>query len=349
MDNPERVLIIRLSAIGDVVMASPLIGAFRRTYPDSRISWLVEKGSKDVLSGNPELDEVIVWPRDEWRRLLKGWRFIKLIKEVFAFIRKLRQKPGYDLALDAQGLLKSGIWAFLSGAKVRAGIGSKEGSRFLMTRVIDRSGASDRISSQYLLGAEALGLDTSDFSMRFPTGPEGDRFVDSVMSRAGIGDRFAVFCPFTTRPQKHWIEERWGELAGLISNELGMPVMILGGPGDKEAAGRIRESAVKRFIDMAGETTIKQAAGLIKGSSLLVGVDTGLTHMGIALGAPTVALFGATCPYLDTGSETAAVIYHPMECSPCRRNPTCDGKFPCMASITVNEVMETVADLTVKR
>ncbi len=345
----KRILIVRLSAIGDVVMASPLIGAFHRTYPEAKISWLVEKGSKDVLLGNRDLDEVIVWPRDEWRRLFKGWHFIRLFKEASAFIRKLRKRPGYDLALDAQGLLKSGIWALLSGAKVKVGIGSKEGSRLLMTRVIDRSGASDRISSQYLLGAEVLGLDISDFSMCIPTGPEEDRFVDSVMNRAGIADKYAVFCPFTTRPQKHWIDERWGELAGRIGNEFGMPVLILGGPEHKEAARRIRGLAGKWLIDMAGETTIKQAAGIIKRSSLLVGVDTGLTHMGIAQCAPTIALFGATCPYMDTGSDTAVVLYHPMECSPCHRSPTCKGKFPCMGSITAKEVMETAAGLPEKK
>ena len=82
---------------------------------------------------------------------------------------------------------------------------------------------------------------------------------------------------------------------------------------------------------------------MIKHASMLVGVDTGLTHMGIAFNVPTVALFGSTGPYTDTTRDNAVVLYHKMNCSPCRRNPTCDGDFTCMKKITIGEVMQTLA------
>jgi heptosyltransferase-1 len=341
--RPNNVLIIRLSAIGDVVMASPLIGAFRRTYPDAKITWLVEEAAYGLLEGNPDLHEVIVWPRGTWRALARKGRFIRLAREIIRFVRRLRRKPKFDLALDAQGLLKSGIWAFLSGARERVGIGSREGSALLMTRVIDRSGASDRISSQYLLCAEDLGLDTSEFAMQVATGPEDRKFVESSLEEHQIATGYAVVCPFTTRPQKHWLEDRWAELTSRLRERYGLPVIILGGPSDSDSGDRILGLSGAGVFNLAGKTTVRQAACFIQHASLLIGVDTGLTHMGIAFDIPTVALFGATRPYLNTETDLAKVLYHPMECSPCRRDPTCEGDFTCMKAITVDEVIETAS------
>jgi heptosyltransferase-1 len=340
--TPERVLIIRLSAIGDVVMASPLIGAFKRSWPETRISWMVEDTSKPVLEANPDLDEVIIWPRSRWRELLREKRFWTLIRESLHFIRDLR-KRGFSLAVDAQGLLKSGLWAYLSKAPVRIGIGSKEGSRHLMTRVVDRSGASDRISSQYLLLAEAMGLDTRQFAMDLALTPEAERY--GARFAASLPSPYVVLSPFTTRPQKHWIQERWTELGGQIITDLGLSVVLLGGPGDRQASEEILPEESSGLVNLTGTTNLQEAAAIIKYSSLLIGVDTGLTHMGYALGVPTIALFGATRPYLDTGGPPGAVLYHPHECSPCRRSPTCEGDFTCMKAITTAEVMKAAQAL----
>lgn len=349
MPDPGNILIVRLSAIGDVVMASPLIGALRRTYPEARITWLVEEQGAEVLEGNPDLNEVIVWPRKSWRRWARQGHYLKLLNEAVGLIRRLRRIPRFDLAIDAQGLLKSGVWTFLSGAGERVGIGSREGSGLLMTRVIDRSGSGDRISSQYLLCAQAMGLEVSDFSMHVATDPGEDRFVDSFLAGHDISSGYAVICPFTTRPQKHWVEERWAEVADELARNHGLPTVILGGPDDADEAdaiiGMTGETVKNSILNAAGRTTIRQVAGLIKLSTILIGVDTGLTHMGIALGTPTVALFGATRPYLDTGSDRAVVLYHPMECSPCRRDPTCDGEYTCMKAIGVDEVLNTAESL----
>lgn len=333
----NNILIIRLSAIGDVVMASPLIEALRRSMPGSRLTWLVEDPSKTLLESNPDLDEVIVWPRSRWRKLFHARRYWSLLKDVSSFVKGLR-KRGFDLAIDAQGLLKSGLWAYLSGAPERIGIGSKEGSRFLMTRVVDRTGGYDRVSSQYLLLAEALGLDLDNFAMKMYVAPEAMESAKNIGPPEDID--FAVFAPFTTRPQKHWIKERWVELSGRIFDELRMEVVLLGGKEDIPEASLIAEGN-PHILDLTGKTSLQEAAAMIQRSCLLFGVDTGLTHMGIALDVPTIALFGATRPYLDTTGTSGIVLYHSLECSPCRRSPSCDDDFTCMKAITVDEVMDT--------
>jgi heptosyltransferase-1 len=338
----KNILIIRLSAIGDVVMASPLIGACRRSMPESRLAWLVEEISQSVLEANPDLDEIIVWPRNKWRKLSRERRYWTLAKEFFGFVKQLRMK-GFDLAIDAQGLLKSGLWAYLSGAPERVGIGSKEGSQHLMTRVVDRSGASDRTSSQYLLLAEALGLDVSDFRMTMALSRDAVEYANRFA--ASLDTLYMVFCPFTTRPQKHWMEERWIELLEVTTDKMDLTVVLLGGPGDRAASEKILPVEGQNRVNLTGKTTLQQAAAIMKQSALVIGVDTGLTHMGFALGVPTVALFGATRPYLNTEGMPGTVLYHPLECSPCRRSPTCESDYTCMKAISTDEVLSTAESL----
>jgi heptosyltransferase-1 len=112
----------------------------------------------------------------------------------------------------------------------------------------------------------------------------------------------------------------------------------MGGPGDSEAAARIA-GASPTMVNLVGQLKLDETVAAIADSALLVGVDTGLTHMGTALGVPTVGLFGSTRPYLDTGSSRTAILYEPMACSPCRRHPTCAGAFHCMRHWTVDMVM----------
>ena len=337
MSDPQRILIIRLSAIGDVVFASPLISALRRTHPNAQISWLVESAAAPLLQSNPLLDEVVVWPKAEWKALWKKRRFIQLWREVRAFSKLLKSK-GYDWVLDLQGLQKSALWAYLSGASRRVGLGSKEGTQRLMTEVVSREGNDARIGSEYLNMAQYLDLDCGEFAMDIALPNEIDGYAQTLQQ--AYGD-YIVICPFTTRPQKHWFEERWGDLVNQLAGAYPYRIVMLGGPGDIEAARSILAKAPE-LVSMVGQCSLTQTAALIKHSALLVGVDTGLTHMGIAFSRPSVALFGSTCPYTDTTQTNAQVLYHKLECSPCRRNPTCNDEFTCMKKITVDEVLATV-------
>lgn len=344
MNGPYRILLIRLSAIGDIVMASPLVGALRRRYPQAHIAWLVQPESRDLLVDHPQLDEVIVWPRAEWRQLLAERHYLELARRVRAFRRELRGR-GFDLAIDLQGLMKSGLLAWLSGAPERVGLGSREGSRWLMTHVVERGGRAELIGSEYRFLAEALELPVADFRMEVGIGAEAERSA-RVLLEARVGQRsYAVGCPFTTRPQKHWVEQAWVDLARELHAHHGLPLVLLGGPGDRAAAQRIAARAGEAVEDLVGRTSLTQAAAVIRGARLLVGVDTGLTHMGPAFDVPTVALFGSTCPYLETGRENTTVIYHDLPCAPCRRNPVCDGRFDCMTGITPEEVLQRVAQV----
>ena len=341
----RRILLVRLSAIGDIVFASPLVRAFRRRFPQARITWLVQPEYRGLLEVHPELDQVIVWPAADWRGYWRSRRWSELWRQVRGFRRELRQH-GFDLAIDLQGLLKSGLLTWLSGAPERIGLGSREGSRLLMTRVVERGGDPERIGSEYLFLAETLDLPTNGFAMEVGLTAADEAEARDLAARGGLNEGYAVLCPFTTRPQKHWFNDRWSELSARLQTELGLPSMLLGAPGDREAAAAlVQGSAASGLVSLVGTTGLRQAAALVKGARLVIGVDTGLSHMGIAFGRPSLLLFGATCPYRDTTRSNARVLYHPMPCSPCRRRPTCNGDFTCMKAIGVDEVLRAATGL----
>jgi heptosyltransferase-1 len=383
--QPRRVLLVRLSAIGDIVFASPLIASARRAYPNAYLAWLVQPECAPLLVHHPDLDEVIEWPLPHWRRLWKERRFWNLIGQVADAMKMLRARR-FELAIDLQGLLKSALPMRLCGARERIGLGSREGAQLLMTGVVGRGPDSQRISSEYRYLAARLRWPLEAFRMRVYPGTSAEDEAESLIAEHGLSNGYAVICPFTTRPQKHWVFVRWAHLATAIHQTFGLPTLMLGSPADREAAQQIIvgcDAGAKRrtraglrleaeadphpgadrgpstaaddasaqrnesevLVDLVGATSLLCAAALIGRARLLVGVDTGLSHMGIAFARPTVLLFGSTCPYTETGAANARVLYHRRDCSPCRRRPTCNGDFNCMRDIEVDEVMATLTDL----
>lgn len=335
----QKILILRTSAIGDVVMSSHLAEGLRRTYPDAHICWLAEPQVAPLLEHHPALDSVLVWPKMRWKELLRTKRFATLFRDVTAFVTRLRSER-FTLAIDAQGLMRTRTLAWLSGARQRVGFESREPGQFLMTRVISKGDNTHQMGSEYFYLLEQLGVDTAGLRQSMHFGPDSYTAATAHLADAGINGPYVVFAPFTTRPQKHWFEQQWIQLAREVSNALSLPVVWLGGPGDREAAEALaREGG---GVSLAGKTNLSTSAAIIAHASLMVGVDTGLTHMGTATLVPTIALFGSTCPYTATRSPHTVVLYHPLPCSPCRRKPTCNGTHDCMRAITVEEVMQTI-------
>lgn len=337
-----NILIIRLSAIGDIVMASPLINALHQRYPGAEISWLVQPESVPLLSANQQLKRVIRWDKSEWARLRKEKKYSALYQGIRALRKELRSYE-FDLVLDCQGLLKSGFLAWLSGANRRVGLGSREGSQYLMTEVIERGGDQDMIGSEYRYLAKHLGCDTSSFPMQLTTHHQSTEKAQDLIK--GL-EKIVIISPFTTRPQKHWFNDAWVSLAVLLKDH-GYSVVMLGGPGDIDAAQEIAASV--EINNLVGQTDLQTAAAIIKQADLQIGVDTGLTHMGIAQNIPVVALFGSTRPYLKADNLSAHVIYHDVSCAPCKRKPTCDGAYHCMRDITPAEVMGQVENVVMNQ
>lgn len=343
---PRRILIVRLSALGDIVMASGLIPALKTLYPDAELSWVCEPGCVPLLQHNPRLQQVIVWPRGEWQALFKAKRYLALWRAICAFRARLRAEQ-FDLVLDGQGLLKSGLIAWLTGAPRRVSIIAREGSHRLVHEVVTPPpGADPVMGSEYRYLAHYLGAPPGSFVHDLAVGAAAQARAGAALHAAQQSARGATFAkralvvlaPFTTRPQKHWVETNWSAL-GTQLLERGLQPVVLGGPADREAAERIC-AGHPGLLNLAGQLKLDESVALIAGAQLLVGVDTGLTHMGSALRIPTVALFGSTCPYRQGPTPRTRVLYDALPCSPCRRNPTCNGAYTCMRQLTVERVLQ---------
>lgn len=340
-----RILLVRLSAIGDIVLASPLVASVRRAWPDAHVTWLAQPECAPLLRHHPDLDEVMAWPYGRLREHWRAGRPLALLREARELIGGLRARR-FDLALDLQGLFKSALPVRISGAAERIGLRSREGSALLMTRVVDNVDAdAERIGSEYRYLAQTLGLPLDGFEMAVHYALQDAAAADALITEQRLDAGFVVFCPFTTRPQKHWFAARWVELARRVRADTGLPGVLLGGPDDRAAAAAIRAAAGDALVNLAGRTSLLVAAALIERSRALIAVDTGLGHMGIAFKRPTLLLFGPTCPYLDTTRPEARVLYHRRDCSPCRRRPSCGGAFHCMRDIGVDEVFDALRGL----
>ncbi len=180
--NPKKILIIRLSAIGDVVDVLPALRSLRSKFPESRISWLVEDRASEILSGHPDIDEVIVFPRKKWQReILKVNRSIRILSDAFSFYRKLHGEC-YDLVLDFQGNLKSGVMDMITGTENRVGFGKgfcKE-FNYLFTRyrAYPQNKREHRIDKNLSL-LKALGIETKFQIPELPTSTSDQKYIST--------------------------------------------------------------------------------------------------------------------------------------------------------------------------
>ena len=313
--------------MGDLVFTTPLLAALRQRFPQARISWLVRQELAPLMAQDPRVDEVIAWapPRG------LAW---------LGALRRLRAELAprdFDWVIEAQGLLKTRLLARQAGG-YRIGFASREPGAALLDELLPKGGDISLIGSEYRFLAEQLCGQSAPPALL--PGEAARTAVTARQQELGLGKGYSVICPFTTRPQKHWPQHYWPPLIkGLIARR-NQPVLMLGGPADRAAATDIANAvADERLINLVGATGVAETPAWVEGAGLVVGVDTGLTHMGVALARPTVALFGSTCPYTGGGRGPLTVMYDDLPCAPCQRRPTCGGRFTCMRDLGPERVL----------
>ncbi len=332
-----RILIVRLSALGDIVFASSLLESLRQRWPQAHISWLVQQNFagilKPELSPGGRLDDCIVVPGNIYRSLGALYR-----------LRRQLAAQRFDWVLDIQGLFKSRLLAALAPGAYRIGFDSKEPGAGLLHLRLPKGGDARDISSEYRYFATAL-TDLPSGPPRLSTPTESVAAVQAQMRASGVQPGFIALCPFTTRPQKHWFEEHWGALGHLLQQSGHPPCAIFGGPADREAADRIQALLPAGSINLCGQTRLADLPAWLAQAGLVIGVDTGLTHIGIAVGRPVVALFGSTRPYTQGADTPLAVLYEDLPCAPCKRKPSCAGAWTCMRQLSPARVAASARQL----
>lgn len=321
---PKRILLIRLSAFGDVVIATGLLHGLKRAHPDAEIDWLVQPEFAELLRTQPAIANVHIWPRKNWRTLFRSFRWIQLWQAIRQFSALLRARD-YDWVIDAQGLFKSRVLAKLAGGRLRIGYDSKEPGKLWLHRLVQRF-PEGHVQRRYIGDEHAPMLQAL-------TGSD-DCTPQLVLTAATTTEPpYIVVAPYTTRPQKHWPVAHWQQLLqSLVAN--GERIRILGGPADADAAAQLAAACNSPLIEnLAGKTSLLTAAECIAAARAVIGVDTGLTHLGFALQRPTLALFGSTRPYAATRQSDSAVLFTALACAPCGRHPSCNGRWDCLQQL----------------
>ena len=350
-ENVVNILIVKLSAIGDVVHTLPSLAALRKLYPQAHITWVIEGAAANLIEGHPYLDRVLVSRRKCWQQDLRRGILNKNIKEIRSFVNTLRDRP-YDLVIDFHGLFKSAVLVWLSGGVRKLGFHSmQEGSGLFYNEKIPEDMGKHAVD-RYLdfpayLGAKSVAADgetTPEFLI--PSDDRNIQKVSDLMNRShlDIDKPFVAINPVALWDTKLWREDRFAMLAGRITGELNIPVVITGSIQEKPYVESIIKEAKKaEVIDLAGETTLKDLACLYRHASIVVTTDSGPMHIAAAVGTPVVALFGPTDPRRTGPYGTGhTVISMKLPCSPCflKQCPTRE----CMEGITVEEVFEVVKE-----
>ena len=340
IESPRRILVVKLSAIGDVLMATPAAKALREAFPESYIAWIVEKKSADVILGNPYLDEVIVWDRGGARGLIPGaMQFVARLRE----LRRELTARKIDACVDLQGLLRSATVCLVSGAKRRVGFADgDEYSPLFYHDKYDPGGDEVNAQQRNLDALKPLGVHSTDTAMHMPVSDEDRRFADAFFQSENlVGQKVVAYCPATTWANKHWTPEGWSGISNILGERYGVRPLILGSKADIPLARTIADGARCKPVISAGQTTLKQAGALMEKCAAVVGVDTGLLHMAVALNRPAVGLFGASAWRCFLKRDDFVWVAKDFPCSPCRRHPTCKN-VDCMKAITPEDVEAAV-------
>lgn len=343
-----NILIVKLSAIGDVVHTLPALNALRRYYPEARITWVVEEAAASLVRGHEALDRVIVSRRKHWIKYFKTAPGA-VIAEARSFVRELRDTE-YDVVLDFQGLLKSALLVALARGKRKIGFGRgmqhQEASYLFYNEPVPAVDMDVHALSRYIRMLAPLGVpENVPIDYHIPVSDEDRREAARLLEGAKNGKtHVAALNPVAQWDTKLWQPERFAELADALIECHDTGVVFTGGPEDGPAIDRILSLMKNRADNLAGKTSLTMLAALYKAVDVVVTTDTGPMHIAAAVDAPVVALFGPTAPR-RTGpfGDNHRVVRAGLACSPCFKR-ACDA-WECMSRITVEQVLSAVVEL----
>jgi len=329
---PQRVLIIKPSAVGDIVHALPVLPRLRRLWPDARITWMATPGCAGLVQNHPLVDEVILFQR---KRLARGWYNPFALLDLAGMVHELRLRR-FDLVIDLQGLLRSASVAMASGAPRRVGFSNaREGAPLFYTDLVDCSMELDHAVERYLKVTAALGCADGIIEFPFAVDEDDRRFIRELIPP---GTRYAVLAPGTNWATKRWPVERFAALVEPLRERFGLETVVAGAAADRPLTARISA----RF-DLTGKTTLRQAVALLERAELVVANDTGPMHIAAALGRPLVAPYGPT-GVRRTGpfGRFDSVVRLDLPCSPCYSR-TCS-HHSCMEWLQIEPLLSVAAD-----
>jgi len=339
-----NILIVKLSAIGDVIHTLPALNAIRQYYPEAHITWLVEETAAGLVVGHPALDRVIVVPRKTWIDRFNRRHLKQTIPDIFRFVRRIRDTR-YQLVLDFQALLKSSIWIALARGDRKVGFGRgmehMESSWLFLNERIPPIYMEVHALDRGLHMLRAIGIPADVVAYRLPIREPDRRGSQALLDRVpgNLAGPLLAMNPAAKWETKLWERRKFSRLADRIIDAYGARILFTGASEDCPMIDAIIGDMQHPALNVAGRTSLMELAALFEGVAAVVTTDTGPMHLAAAVGTPTIALFGPTAPW-RTGPHGSGhrIVRSGLPCSPCYRR---DCAHPeCMTNITVDQVMD---------
>jgi heptosyltransferase I len=368
----KRILLIKPSALGDVVHAIPVLVKLRARYPDARIDWLITPENADLVRNHPALSSTVLFRRNEFGRFGRSWAATFGPLELLREVRRAR----YELVVDLHGQVRSAILTLATGAPVRIGFdrprgwpdmarmdslrgvhkrhgwnGAREGSWLAYTHRISIPTLDVHAVDRYLWIAPLLGLDHRPPNMQIHLRPKQEQAVDDLLRARALHDGpLAVLVPGTIWETKHWNAEGFAAVGRhLVSS--GFTVVIAGTLRDRPR-NLLIASMCPGAHDLCGQTMVSGLVALIKRATICVTNDSGSMHVAVAVETPVVSVFGPTNPvWIGPYRRPDAVVRADVSCSPCnlRRLRHCPHDHQCMRQVSAEMVIERINSIQSSR
>lgn len=341
--SSPRILIIKPSSLGDIIHTLPLLRTLRNAFPSAYIAWVVDDAFREILAGESGLDEIISVRTKKWRREIN----LKTLAEIGRAIKGMRAGK-FDIALDLQGLIKSGAIAWLSGAAARVGFHKSNMREPLCSLFINKTAEPARPGQHAIERGLALlkPLGVREFNCNYglKAPVEHAEAAANFLEGKVSGKRLVAVNPGFGFQTKAWRLERYAALADMLIEKLDCAVLLTWGPREKEMVEKI-SGMMKGKPLIPPSTTINQSAGFFSHCDLFIGSDTGPMHLCSALGIRTLVLMGPTDP-LRNGpfGEGHTVIQKDIPCRNCYKRK-CPANLECMESIQVEDVFAAASKI----
>jgi lipopolysaccharide heptosyltransferase I len=365
----SRILLIKPSALGDVVHTLPVLVKLRARYPRAQIDWLITPENAEVVRYHPALSNVVLFARRDFSKRGRRWRafvsFFDLLKQI--------RRAKYELIIDMHGQVRSAFFALISGARVRIGFdrpvkrgltvsaehdlknipshgwrGAREGSWIAYTHRIPIPTLDVHAIDRYLWAAPLLGLDDNPPDLTIHLSPQATNKVNRLLEEQGVpaSKPLVVLVPGTIWETKHWTIEGFAGVARQFLQD-GFAVALAGTTRDQQRCRQIA-AAAPGTCDLSGKTTPADLAALIRRAEVAVTNDSGSMHVAASLGKPMVSVFGPTNPvHIGPYERPESVVRVDLPCSPCnyRRLSQCPFDHACMKQVTSAMVVERVREI----
>ncbi len=337
----QRILIARTDRIGDVLLSTPVIRALREKFPQAYISMVVAPYAREIVEGNPYLDEVIIYDKDGKHK--SWWRTLK-------FASRLKKKK-FDLAIILHPTNRLHLITFLAGIPQRLGYDRKFGCLINRRKKHTKQEGLRHEAEYNLEFLSDLGITGDPQNLFMPIKEESEQYVDELFRRNGLSqtDKILAINPGASCPSKIWPVERFVEVAERLSNLYNFKILILAGPKEIYLANKIAGDLQAKAINLAGKTSVSQLASILKRCVLFISNDSGPVHVACAVGTPVISIFGRSQAGLSPRrwgplGKHGKYLHKEVGCIQCLAH-NCIKEFACLKAITVEDVVSAAESI----